>query len=211
MEFDRLTKLLIENFPTQLPGKVAHLGMAPKPIDENRFLSQINLEARKSGVLILIYPERGKATFPLIKRPSYFGVHSAQVALPGGKMEPDDPDIIFTALREAEEEVGVDASKIQVIGQLSQLYIPASRFLVFPVIGIVEQKPNWVPDPKEVSRILPTSVEELMREELRKETQIPIPSMGEITAPFFDLHQEIVWGATAMILNELIAVLRANQ
>lgn len=209
MEFDRLYEQLIGGLPLDLPGKKAHYEMAPKPLDERRFTTTLPKNARKSSVLILFYPEEGNAAFPLIKRPKYPGVHSGQIALPGGKMEPEDPDLVFTALREAQEEVGIDPDKVKVIGQLTELYIPASRFIVYPMIGLMEEKPIWVPDEREVSKVLPTSVFDLINKETRKEAQLPIPMIGTLNAPFFDLHQEIVWGATAMILGELVEVLNS--
>lgn len=209
MEFDRLYDRLSGGLPAELPGRKAHYKMAPKPIDEARFLTSKTKDVRKSGVLILFYPEGGNAAFPLIKRPNYQGVHSGQVALPGGKMEENDPDLVFTALREAQEEVGIDPANVKIVGQLTDLFIPASRFLVFPVIGLIEKKPIWIPDKKEVAKVLPTNVFDLTKTETCKETQIPIPMIGTLNAPFFDLHQEIVWGATAMILGELVEVLNS--
>lgn len=209
MEFDRLYARLTGGLPAELPGRAAHYEMAPKPLEEERFLTSVSQNARKSGVLILFYPDEGDAAFPLIKRPNYPGVHSGQVALPGGKMEPDDPDLVFTALREAQEEVGIDPAKVKIVGQLTELFIPASRFLVYPVIGLMEEKPIWVPDPKEVSKVLPTRVFDLINRGTRKEAQLPIPMIGTLNAPFFDLHREIVWGATAMILGELVEVLNS--
>ena len=209
MEFDRLYEGLFGGLPAELPGRSAHYKMAPKPLDEARFLTSKAKDARKSGVLILFYPEQGNAAFPLIKRPNYPGVHSGQVALPGGKMEESDPDLVFTALREAQEEVGIDPAKVKIVGQLTELFIPASRFIVYPVIGLMEEKPNWIPDKKEVAKVLPTKVFDLTKSETCKETQIPIPMIGTLDTPFFDLHREIGWGATAMILGELVEVLKS--
>lgn len=207
MDFDRIKENLLSNFPSVLPGKTAHLRMAPRPVDARRF-NDVPMEGfRKSAVLIVIHPSDEGASFPLIKRPTYQGHHSGQMAFPGGKMDPDDPNVIFTALREAQEEVGLDPSSVQIVGQLSELYIPNSRFLVHPVIGLLDKTPKWVPDFREVDRVLGTSFKTLVQPGIIKETKIPLASQSSLIAPYFDLHREVVWGATAMILSELIEVI----
>jgi hypothetical protein len=115
MDFKEVLDLLERGMKLPLPGKAAHLKMSPNPIDLRRFDPILPVDYRKGAVLILVYPENQKAFFPLIKRPDYPGVHSGQIALPGGKMEPGDADIIQTALREASEEVGIDPFHVRII------------------------------------------------------------------------------------------------
>jgi 8-oxo-dGTP pyrophosphatase MutT (NUDIX family) len=208
MEIDQLKKLLVQALKQPLPGKTAHLLMSPQPVDVRRFSIEVPQNHRKSGVLLLFYPNSGKGFFPLIKRPVYPGVHSGQVALPGGKMEAEDPDVIFTALREAEEEIGIDAAKVEVMGRLSDLYIPASNFLVSPVIGFLEEIPRFVPEQKEVSRIISTSVLEISRPDIRKRRLLELGAGIRLDTPFFYIDGEVVWGATAMILSELLCLLK---
>ncbi len=128
MTIEYIKELLQQAFTKELPGKDAHVKMAPQPLDLRRFTTLFSEPPKKSGVLLLFYQDQGVVYFPLIKRPQYPGVHGGQVGFPGGKMEPSDPDILFTALREAEEEIGIKASKVEVLGQLSDLYIPTSNF-----------------------------------------------------------------------------------
>jgi len=208
MKIDRLKTILFEALRQPLPGKEAHLLMSPQPLDLRRFSFDIPQNHRKSGVLILFYPESGNGFFPLIKRPVYPGVHSGQVALPGGKMEPEDPDVVFTALREAEEEIGIDSGKVEVLGRLSDLYIPASNFLVSPVIGFLEDSPRFLPEQKEVSKIIPTEVKTLIQPGIQKKTILQLDSSLNLDTPFFDIDGEVVWGATAMILSELLYLLK---
>jgi len=211
MEIDRLKNLLNQALQKPLPGRNAHLLMSPQPVDFRRFSLEVPQNHRKSAVLLLFYPDLGKGFFPLIKRPIYSGVHSGQVALPGGKMEKNDPDVIFTALREAEEEIGVDACKVEVLGRLSDLYIPVSNFLVSPVVGFLEDLPRLVPEQKEVSKIISTSVQDMVRPELKKRTYLELGGGIRLDTPFFDIDGEVVWGATAMILSELLCLLREEQ
>jgi 8-oxo-dGTP pyrophosphatase MutT (NUDIX family) len=122
-------------------------------------------------------------------------------------MEPSDPDIFFTALREAEEEIGIDASKVEVLGRLTDLYIPTSNFLVSPVVGFIQEKPRFVPEQREVARIIATEVISLFHPEVRKQTQLAVGGGMYLDTPYFAVEEEVVWGATAMILSELIQVL----
>ena len=110
MPVEHLRAQLHLAFKGALPGKEAQLLMAPQPIDPRRIAAKVPEDHRKSGVLLLFYPDASTIYFPLIKRPQYPGAHSGQVALPGGKVEEGDPDVVFTALREAEEERGVQES-----------------------------------------------------------------------------------------------------
>lgn len=211
MEIDRLVPQLLAALRKPLPGKEAHLRMSPQPVDWRRFTLHIPETHRKSGVLLLIYPEEGIGFFPLIKRPVYAGVHSGQIALPGGKMEPGDPDVTFTALREAEEEIGIDAGKVEVLGKLSDLYIPTSNFLVTPVIGLISDKPRFVPEQKEVAKIISTAIYSLTAPEKIKHTELSVGDGIRLNTPYFDISGEIVWGATAMILSELLLLLESKD
>lgn len=211
MTIERIKELLQQAFIKELPGKDAHVKMAPQPLDLRRFTTTFSEPPKKSGVLLLFYPDQGAVYFPLIKRPQYPGVHSGQVGFPGGKMEPSDPDILFTALREAEEEIGINASKVEVLGRLTDLYIPASNFLVSPVVGFVPEKPSFVPEQREVARIIVTEVISLFHPEVRKQTRLAVGGGMYLDTPYFAVEGEVVWGATAMILSELIQVLDQNQ
>lgn len=211
MEFDRLIRQLENRLSEPLPGKEAHLRMSPQPVDLKRFEPKLPENHRKSGVLILLYPEAGGSYFPLIKRPEYPGVHSGQVAFPGGKMEPEDETIIQTALREAEEEIGIDRSKVTILGNLSDLFIPTSNFLVSPVVGFTDQQPDLIPEEKEVSRIISTELLRLFDPRAKKQKVLELRPNLLLDTPYFEIDGEIVWGATAMILSELIHILNLNK
>ena len=210
MNIQHIQSQLEQAFQKGLPGKRAQLEMAPMPIDPRRIAAEVPDDHRKSGVLLLFYPDASTVYFPLIKRPHYPGAHSGQVALPGGKVEPGDPDVVYTALREAEEEIGIDAGKVEVMGRLTELYIPVSNFLVTPIVGYTDQKPAFIPEKREVARIIPTALNQLIQPEVVKMTPISLGGGRYMKTPYFAIEGEQVWGATAMILSEFIQVMKQN-
>lgn len=164
-------------------------------------------DAREAAVLMLLYPNNGELYLPLIVRPTYPGVHSGQIALPGGKVEEADDSLIVTALRETAEEIGVEVSVHQVLGMLSQLYIPPSNMLVTPVIAYAEKKANYYPDPREVAQVLDYSVNAFNNPENQATVSVKAAANVTLEAPSFVIEERIVWGATAMMMSELLAVL----
>ncbi len=186
-----------------LPGRLAHELMAPRPIDERRFSENPEKPARPGGVMVLLYPHDGEIYVPLTKRPVYNGAHSGQVSLPGGKVESSDRNLIETALRETQEEIGVNSNEIKVIGELSELFIIVSNFKVYPTVGVLNQKPIMIPEEKEVVKVLTPTLNELLDKERRGIKTMHFPPY-KIDSPYFDVEGEVVWGATAMILSELV-------
>jgi len=206
-----LKLFLKEELGKTLPGKDVQYQMASsRRVKEIPNLSEIK-DYRESAVCILLYQDNDKIFFPLIEREVYEGVHSGQIALPGGKKDASDPDLIHTALRELHEEVGVANNQLEVIGTLTQVYIPPSNFLVQPVIAISRDLPDFILNQREVQSIIPFSLHELLNDELVKETHIELEKGLKIKTPYFDVRGRILWGATAMILNELKHVLKTNS
>jgi 8-oxo-dGTP pyrophosphatase MutT (NUDIX family) len=204
MKLEDVVKKLKIILQSPLPGRLGQETMAPQPIDEKRFPTQIREDFKKGAVLILFYPQNEQTLVPFIKRSQYEGVHSGQIAFPGGKWEPEDRDLWMTARREAEEEIGVDSTKIELLGSLSDLYIPPSNFLVSPYIGFTTQTPEFVPDPFEVANIISFPVHQLVHQRIRKSGTIRTGAGLSLKAPYFAIDGEVVWGATAMILGELM-------
>lgn len=205
--FPNFVKALEEKLQAPLPGFKAHKLMMPHLRNPERYKLQDKSKVRSGGVLILFYPDEGKIMLPLMKRPDYDGVHGGQVSFPGGKKEKGDKNLIETALREANEEVGIDISKVTVIGTLSEFYLSASNFNVLPVVGVVNEKPDFVPEPVEVEQILETELKHLQKSDTLKEAELLIRNTYKLKAPYFDVQGHIVWGATAMMLSELLAVI----
>lgn len=204
----QLPEWLYDRLQQPLPGLDAQLMLTPMGRREEIENLVIPADARKSSVLVLLYPGQDDWFFPLIQRPAYQGVHGGQIALPGGKMEPEDTSYIETALRESQEEIGIIPSKVEIIGQLSPIYIPPSRFWVQPVVGFVSEEPSFVPDAHEVEEILPTPAGIFQKEEIVKETTVTTSGGFRIRSKYYDIQNRIVWGATAMILSEFKVLTR---
>jgi 8-oxo-dGTP pyrophosphatase MutT (NUDIX family) len=191
-----------------LPGLVAQARMSPQLEQDVRFKIKPRPDARKGSVLLLLYPQQHQLWLPLMQRPEYEGHHSGQVSLPGGKWEPGDPDRIYTALREAEEEMGIPSREVQVLGTLSELFIPPSNFVVLPVVGYMPAPPVFMPDPAEVDQILEVSLPDLLEENFIKFTDSPPGSLYQIRTPYYPVQERVVWGATAMILSEFVTLVQ---
>ena len=191
-----------------LPGQEAQAVMMPTLSDKSRFSLEAKKDASEGGVMILLYQKEGSLHFPLIQRPDYDGVHAKQMSFPGGKKDADDESLTITAIRETEEEIGVDSGKIEVVGCLTELFIIASNFNVLPVIGILNEPPEFLADEHEVDEIIEVKLSDLMDEEKQKEKPLTILQGITINAPYFDLNEKVVWGATAMILSEFKHILQ---
>jgi len=199
---DRLQRRLLD----KLPGKEAQWQMAASHRGDTEFDFNFNGPPVKSSVLLMLFERNGDYYFPLIQRPDYTGIHSGQIGLPGGKEEPQDKNRIATALRETEEEIGVDTSKVLIIGELSELYVQASNYNVLPVVGYLSEIPEYNPDPTEVSEVIECNVTDLIKEEIKKEKELIIRNKYKIIAPYFDINNHVVWGATAMMLSEFVTI-----
>lgn len=189
-----------------LPGQAAQQRMMPISSGNRNMNQNVNATPKEGSVLILLYPKDHQIYFPLMLRPNYNGVHGGQISLPGGRKELYDKDHTATATREAEEEIGVKANDIIVLGQLTELYVFASNFKVTPVLGYVSEPPMFIPNPYEVESIIETSLEDLLNKDRIKTKKLNVRGF-EIEAPYFDVDGNIVWGATAMILSEFKALL----
>lgn len=188
----------------------AHLKMAP--LERVQYLQNYDYSAKNpkaSAVLSLFYPKNGLAHLLLIVRSSYPGVHSSQIAFPGGKKELEDLDLQETALREANEEVGISPTEIEIVKQWSDLYIPPSNFMVSAFMGISQQTQNFVLQPDEVSGIIELPVTDLLNDSLVQNVLMNTSYGSDISVPAFVINDHIVWGATAMILSEIKETFRA--
>lgn len=167
--------------------------------------------ARQSGVLILLYPKDADIWLVVIERSADGGVHSGQIALPGGKKEDSDADIIATALREAAEEVALNAHKVEVLGVLSSLYIPVSNFVVNPVIAICNEVPQLIPSEYEVARIWHLPLSSIFSRKEMVHVQASGLRLTIHTIAYMMDDEKFIWGATAMILSELEVMLEERN
>jgi len=195
----RLTNVLKNK---DLPGSSAHLKMAPT--DRITFIKKNN--TLDAAVMILLYPRKDKYYTVFIKRNIYDGPHSGQVSFPGGKKDERDQDLFAVAIRETVEELGIPVTHLKILGNLTPLHIPVSNFEVFPVIGYLAEEPLFEPDGTEVQYLIETPLDLLSNDKIIEFTSLTV--RGEkIETPCYSIHDEIIWGATAMILSEFLEVL----
>lgn len=200
--------LLSQRLKAPLPGQQAHEPLRATPIGLIKPRFEHRSPPRPGSVLILLYEERGKIMFPLTKRPDYLGAHGGQISLPGGKAETGETRI-ETALREAEEEIGVPASQIEIVGELTEFFVIPSNFLITPIVGYLRGSPEFIPDSKEVKKIINASVEDLLQVDAVHTKEILAAKMFPMMAPHFEVENEVVWGATAMMINEFRMVVQS--
>ena len=199
----------IKEFRKGLPGSEAQQKMSPSTRNHSHNTNDPRL-ARDSSVLILFYQKGNQLYFPLIKRSSGNHKHSGQISLPGGKFELNDKNLVDTAIRETEEELGLVGDKIHIIGAITGLYIPISNFNVQPIVAYYDGLPLFKADSFEVNQIIETSIQELFRVDNKHDEIIHINGF-EIRTPYYNAKGHKLWGATAMIVSELEALLkRAN-
>ena len=185
-----------------LPGETAHVEMFPRRRVASEELKSVT-EYKTSAVLALMYEDNGPKMI-LTQRHDYKGKHGGQISFPGGKMEDIDDNTIQTALRETQEEIGVDPSEIDVYGKLTDVYIPVSKFLVHPYIGFYKGTPEFIMEEREVKEIITFDLEELLNETTLQKRDIKMANGIVIKdIPCFIINDKIVWGATALVLNEI--------
>lgn len=175
-------------------------------------LEKLNLDTqnpKKAAVLSVFYPGReGETKFVLILRKTYKGVHSNQVGFPGGRVELEDRDLAHTALRETEEEVGIPQHEIEIVREMSRIYIPPSNFWVHPFMGIMKNTPVLVPQEDEVEAVLEIELQEFLSDSCLIKETLSTSYANNIEVPAFLLNGHVVWGATAMMLSEMKEILR---
>jgi 8-oxo-dGTP pyrophosphatase MutT (NUDIX family) len=195
-----------------LPGWEAQQQMINYPRPASLDLGVLAANARKGAVLALIYPRDSQLHIVLTLRHVYRGTHSGQVSFPGGKLEPGDSSPWHAALREAEEEIGIKGSDVRNLGQLTQVYIPPSRFLVTPFLGFLNYTPNFKADPYEVNKIIEVPLSDFLRDEKRSEKMLFVEALGsEMKVKYFDIAGETIWGATAMMLSEIAEICKRSK
>ena len=193
---------MLRCFEKELPGEAAH---APYKRYRQQFETCNAKQIRRpAAVAIHLYPQNSAWHFILIERSTYNGQHSGQMAFPGGKPDPTDPHLEFTARRESLEEIGIPIDQGQHLKTLSKVWIPVSGFEVSPFVFLHEQAPLLQPDPREVQEIISVSVSDLLADSSLTSKDIEIPGGQILEAhPCFLLNNKIVWGATALMLNEV--------
>lgn len=207
---DRFINRLQSALDKELPGEKAHADLMPVNRPFSQEALKLASDYRKSAVGLVLYEEGNSFRCVLIQRPQYEGTHGGQVSFPGGKMDATDVDLEFTAKRECMEEIALEPLLMKMIGSLSEVYIPVSKFLIQPYVFYVESLPELKPDEREVDEIFSFEIETLLDESRLKRIDLKLRNgFNQKNIPYFDIEDKIVWGATAMILSEFKAVLKS--
>jgi len=210
MKFDEFKLLALNLKKLPLPGESSHHKMSPDlRVQWMKEHNIMDFKPKRAGVMALFYPDsQGQTRLLLILRKIYEGVHSGQIGFPGGKAELGDRGILDTALRETHEEVGVPPHAIQVIRELSEVYVPPSNFLVKPFIGIYHDPRPFVRDEGEVEELVEVLLRDFMDDSNRIVENLTTSYAKNISVPAYRLNGYTVWGATAMMLGEIQELLR---
>ena len=206
LRLDALADALADRLRRPLPGHAAHAEMAPFPARATvETLSTELNEGRPAATLVLLYPGAdGAVRFVLTVRRDHLRAHAGQVSLPGGSLEPGEtPE--DAARREAFEEVGVAPEAVRVVGRLTPIYIPPSRFSVWPIVATTSKRPPFVAQEAEVTAVVEVPLADVLDAGRRGRAMRDAP-LGRFDVPFFDLAGLEVWGATAMMLAEFATV-----
>lgn len=193
-----------------LPGPTAQIKMAS---GTRRKFPTIPANAKEACVLCLLYLKNNEWHIVLTQRVSTNtnDRHSGQMSFPGGKYEPTDSTYENGALRETEEEVGIAADDITILGKLTPLYIPVSNFYVHPFVGVLDYVPAFTPEVQEVQEIVETPLSLLLEDSTRQITDLTIRGYAIKEVPYFNVYGKVVWGATAMMLSEFVDIIKESK
>jgi len=203
---DKITTKLSE----QLPGKDSHLEMSSRGMDRN--YHEINSNYKSAAVLLIVFYLENELNIIYMKRPggNQNDKHSGQISFPGGKLEKDDYSLEACAVRETKEELGLDPSKLEILGSLSSLYIDVSNFMVHPFVGFYSEKPNYILQKSEVDCTIEFPLKDLYKNNIIMSKDMTVRNYTLKDVPYFDLNGEILWGATAMITNEFRFIMHSE-
>ncbi|MBC8768754.1 CoA pyrophosphatase [Arenibacter sp. BSSL-BM3] len=210
MNFDEFSNRISKIENLELPGTASHYKMAPlfrlKELEAGKIIKK---NPKRAAVMALFYPNSTYQTnLLLILRNTYKGIHSNQIALPGGKVEKKDLNLLETALREAQEEVGVVREQIKVIRSLSEIYIPPSNFEVTPYLGLYKKEVPFLMQASEVAAIVEVPLQDFMDDKKIFHQILNTSYAQNVEVPAFKLNGYTVWGATAMMLSEIKELFR---
>ena len=200
MTLSRLSERLRDVLTGELPGADAHRIAWPDHLPR-RGPDEVLDDYRDAAVMVLLFPRDGQVLIPLVERPTTMPHHPGQIACPGGRLEPGE-DGATAALRELEEELGVPPGDVELLGELSTIWIPVSGFRVQPFVGVARNEPTWIPDGREVQQLLFAELSDLARRGPTGLYRRHRDGM-DFEAPAYEVGARLVWGATALLLAEL--------
>ncbi len=191
------------------PGLEAQLKMVTSPRPGDKTYLDVGDSCLKAGVLVLLYPWQEKLHLVLTQRTSTVAHHQAQISFPGGQKD-ESESVVETAIREAREELQIVPDSIRILGELTPLYVPPSNYCIYPVVAAAEKRPEFRPSPVEVAEVVEVPVDYLLDpKNVRRETW-PLRGM-DVRVPFYFFQGHKIWGATAMILAELVDLISSAR
>jgi len=205
---DRADRAVLERIEkglrAPLPGIPAQLRMVPEPRPGHRAYYEVEGTCLKAGVLILLYEREGETMLLLTRRTERVLHHPGQISFPGGEQHPGE-SLEATALRETEEELGLDLVAVRILGRLTPLFIPPSNFCIYPTVAFLPGTPVFRPQPDEVAEVIEVPLRRLLDPDSRRREAWP---MGDrrVNVPFYEFQGHKIWGATAMVLAECLAL-----
>ena len=202
----RIERLLRQRLAGSLPGIEAQRRFAPVPVVKGWQPGRAGENTRTAAALLLLFPLGDGVGVPLTVRAEGLRRHAGQISLPGGATDPGET-LVDAALREAAEEIGVDPNAVRVLGELTPVHVIVSGFTLHPIVAVTDARPAFVAAPGEVAEVLEVSLDDL-RDASRIRRASRIREGVHIDYPYIDLHGHQVWGATGMVLGELIALLQ---
>ena len=204
--FSEVMHSLEEKLSGPKPGLIAQLGMTPNPRPGHQVYYEVEDTSLKAGVLLLFYPREGKLHLVFTRRTKNVDFHKGQISFPGGRQETGE-GLEQTALREAQEELEIDPNSIRILGMLTPLYIPPSNYCIYPVVGLAESRPDFLPAKLEVAEVLEIPLAHLLNpQNIRRE--IWNIRGSDVEVPFYAFGEHKIWGATAMVLAEFLEIIK---
>jgi len=207
---DRIIDFLTNRLQEQLP----YYNIQNENIDPilKKFIVQEQTNPKKEhricATMLVLFEENGEIYFPCILRPQKSRVHPGQIAFPGGGREEQDKDLSDTAIRETLEEIGVVVPKMQIIGDLTDMYVPPSNSMITPKVAFLKKRPVYNIDPNEVDKVIEVSISGLLDPNNQTIKTIQVQKGIKVNMPAIQIGEYLIWGATARILKEFILVLR---
>ncbi len=208
LKIPEILERLAEQLQDSKPGLPAQLQMAPDHRRHERTYLEVGDSCLKAGVLILLYPVNGRFHVALTLRSDRVAHHQAQISFPGGSNDPGE-SLVETALREAREELNIAPDSLRVLGELTPLYVPPSNYCIFPFVAVADHRPDFQAASDEVAEIIEVPLDHLLNPGSVKREHWTIHGVG-VEVPFFLYGGHKIWGATAMILAELLEIIRSK-
>jgi 8-oxo-dGTP pyrophosphatase MutT (NUDIX family) len=196
--------------PENLPGIEAQAKMSPPLRKTYKTEDILQYKPKESAVMLMLYEKQGESHIVFTQRHEYDGAHSGQISLPGGKRDEEDEDLKATAIRETLEEIGITLPRVQVIKALTWLYVPPSNFIIYPFVSYLEEIPNFIREEKEVKEILEIRVSDLLNKAHQQKYLYKNKKLNiSFESPCYLINGKTIWGATAMILSELMSIIES--